>query len=222
MKANQQFVHRYLITHRYAHHNLFGENREKERTIGSNIHIIKMMMMMMMMMMIEEQQITYRSMDWMDLAAALRLLLLLVIGIGLGLGWGWGVAIAVVVNYLGIGDGSGVLDDGSADGVDPLLLLLLGVGDEVHGVGAGGELEGELTVEDVLGALDGEAAGDGDDAAGDGGPVDGGLLEPEELPLLQDEPPTPPRLDVLPLFDSGKSAPLRVRPEFNAWALILR
>ena len=110
------------------------------------------------------------------------------------------VAVAVVVDDLGIGDGSGVLNDGSADGIDPLLLLLLGVGDEVHGLAAGGELEGELAVKDVFRPLDGEAGGDGDDATGNGGAGDVGLLEPEELPLLEHEPTAPPRLDVLPLL----------------------
>jgi len=123
-----------------------------------------------------------------------RLGLLAVLGLRRGLG------AAVVVDDLGVGDGAGVLDDGAADGVDPLLLLLLGVGDEVHGLGGGGELEGELAVEHVLGALDGEAGGDGDDAAGHGGPRHGGVLEPEEAPLLEHEPTAPPRLDVLALL----------------------
>lgn len=132
---------------------------------------------------------------WMDLHAAAAVLLLL-IAFGLRLGFGLdlrvggvlplllllllviGVAgvdahvVAVVVDDLGIGDGSGVLDDGSADGIDPLLLLLLRVGNEVHGVLAGGELESELPVQDVLGALHGEARGDGDDAPWDRGAGD--------------------------------------------------
>ena len=108
-----------------------------------------------------------------------------------------------------------MLDDGSADRVDPLLLLLLGVGDEVHGLGRGGELEGELAVEHVLGALDGEAGGDGDDAAGHRRAGDGGVLEPEEPPLLEHEPPPPPRLDVLALLGQPPGA-LRPVPELHA------
>ncbi|RZR72672.1 hypothetical protein BHM03_00015740 [Ensete ventricosum] len=125
-----------------------------------------------------------------------------------------------VVDDLGVGQGPGVLDDGAADGVDPLLFLLLSIGDEVHGLGPGGDLEGEGTVEDVLGALDGEAGGDGDDAARGGGAGDVGVLEPEELPLLQHEPPAAPRLDVLPLL-CQPPRPLRVRPE-RYTSLLLR
>lgn len=114
-----------------------------------------------------------------------------------------------------MGDGARKLDNGAADGVDPLLLLLVGVGDEVHGFFAGGELEGELLVEDVLGALDGEAGGDGDDAAGAGCAGEVLVLEPEELPLLQHEPAPPPCLDVLALLGEPPRS-LRVRPELDA------
>lgn len=93
-----------------------------------------------------------------------------------------------------------MLDDGATDGVNPLLLVLLGVRNEIHGLGRRGELEGELAVEHVLGALDCEAGGDGDDAAGHRGPCHRRVLEPEKPPLLQHEPPPPPRLDVLALL----------------------
>jgi hypothetical protein len=125
------------------------------------------------------------------------------------------LVVAVVVDDLSVGDGSRVLNDAAADGVDPLLLLLLRVGDEVHGLGGGGELEGELAVEHVLGALDGEAGGDGDDAAGDRGPRHGGVLEPEEPTLLEHEPPPPPRLDILALLVQPPR-PLRPVPELHA------
>jgi hypothetical protein len=108
-----------------------------------------------------------------------------------------------------------VLDDGAADGVDPLFLLFLGVGDEVHGLGRRGELEGELAVEHVLGALDSEAGGDGDDTAGNRGPRHGRVLEPEEPALLEHEPPPPPRLDVLALLGEPPR-PLRPVPELYA------
>ena len=124
---------------------------------------------------------------------------------------------AVVVDDLGVGDGAGVLDDGAPDGVDPLLLLLLGVSNEVHGLARGGELEGVGSVEHVLGALDGEAGGDRDDTAGHGGARDGRLLEPEEPPLLEHEPPPPPRLDVLALLGQPTYA-LRDAPELDAAA----
>jgi len=117
-----------------------------------------------------------------------------------GLGLRRGLGAAVVVDDLCVGDGPGVLDDGATDGVNPLLLLLLGVRNEVHGLGRRGELEGELAVEHVLGALDCEAGGDGDDAAGHRGPRHRRVLEPEEPPLLEHEPPPPPRLDVLALL----------------------
>ena len=51
-----------------------------------------------------------------------------------------------------------------SDGVDPILLFFLGIGDEVHGIGLGGEFESVLFVEDVFGALDCEASGHGDNA----------------------------------------------------------
>jgi len=123
--------------------------------------------------------------------------------------------VVIVIDDLGIGDGSGVLDDGAADRVDPILLLLLGVGDEVHGVGARGELEGVGLVEDVFGAFDGEARGDGDHAAWTRRTRDGGVLEPEELALLEDEPAAAPGLDVLALLGEP-AGPLGVRPELDA------
>jgi hypothetical protein len=110
-----------------------------------------------------------------------------------------------------------VLDDGAPDGVDPLLLLLLGVSNEVHGLARRGELEGVGSVEDVLGALDGEAGGDRDDTAGHGSARDGRFLEPEEPPLLEHEPPPPPCLDILALLGQPTHA-LRGAPELNAAA----
>lgn len=89
-------------------------------------------------------------------------------------------AFAIIIDDFIVGDGLGVLNDGAADGVDPLLLLLLGGGEEVHGGIGGGELEGAGLVDDVLGALHGEARGHGDDATWRGGGRDGeGVLEPE-------------------------------------------
>ena len=126
-----------------------------------------------------------------------------------------GVVVAIVIDDLGIGDGSGVLDDGAANRVDPILLLLLGVGDEVHGVGARGELEGVGLVEDVFGAFDCETRGDGDDAAWTRRARDGGFLEPEELALLEDEPAAAPGLDVLALLGEPAGA-LGVGPELDA------
>jgi len=63
------------------------------------------------------------------------------------------------------GIGSGVLDDGATNGVDPVLLLLLGIGNEVHGVGACGKFKCVRLVKDVFGAFNGKAVGDGDAAA---------------------------------------------------------
>lgn len=91
----------------------------------------------------------------------------------------------------GVSDGAGVLDDGVADGVDPLLLFLR-VGDEVHGLRWGRELEGELAVQCVLGAIDNEAVGDGNDTAGHRHARDARVLEPDEPPHRR-PPPAPPR-----------------------------
>ena len=100
--------------------------------------------------------------------------------------------------------------------VNPILLLLLGVGDEVHGVGARGELEGIRLVEDVFGAFDGEVRDDGDHIAWTRCTRDGGVLEPEELALLEDKPTMVPSLDVLALLGEPAAGPLGVRPELNA------
>lgn len=112
-----------------------------------------------------------------------------------------------------------------SDGVDPLLLLLLGIGDEVHGVvRGGGELEGAGLVEDVLGAFDGEARADGDDATWGGGGGHVGVFEPEELALLEDEPAAAPGLDVLALLRQPGGA-FGVGPVLDArvvfWARVL-
>ena len=129
-------------------------------------------------------------------------------------------SLAIVVDDLGIGDGAGVLNNWSPDGVDPILLLLLGIGDEVHGLSASWELESELFVEDVLGAFDGEAGGHWNNATRPGGAGDGGFLEPEELALLEDEPAATPGLDVFALFGEPARA-LRVWPELHA-AVVVR
>jgi len=108
-----------------------------------------------------------------------------------------------------------VLDDGATDGVDPVLLLLLGIGDEIHGVGARGKLKCVGLVEDVFGAFDGEARRDGDDTAWSRGACDGGVLEPEEFALLKDEPTAAPGLDVLALLGEPSSS-LGVGPKLDA------
>lgn len=127
----------------------------------------------------------------------------------------------IVIDDLGVGEGEGVLDDGSPDRVDPILLLLLGVSDKVHSFSRGtGELESAGLVDDVLGALDGLAGGHGENAARSGGAADVGVLEPEELPLFQDEPAAAPGLDVVALLGQPPGA-LRLRPELDA-AVVLR
>lgn len=108
-----------------------------------------------------------------------------------------------------------MLNDGAANRVDPVLLLLIGIGDEVHRIGARGEFEGVGFVEDVFGALDGKTGGDGDDAAWLGDARDGGVFEPEELALFEDEPAAAPGFDVLALFCEPAGA-FGVGPEFNA------
>lgn len=127
--------------------------------------------------------------------------------------------LAIVVNYLRFGHRPRVLHDRPADRVDPLLLLLLRIGDEEHGVLIGGDLEGEGLVEDVLGALHGEAAADGDDAARLGEAGDAGVLEPEELPLLEHEPAAAPRLDVVALLAEPAGA-LRLGPELDSGVVV--
>lgn len=111
-----------------------------------------------------------------------------------------------------------MLHDRPSDRVDPVLLLLLRVRDEVHGLGPSGELERELLVEHVLGALDGEAGGHGDDAARRGAAGDDGFLEPEEFSLFEDEPAAAPRLDVLALLGQP-AGPLGGGPELDTAAV---
>lgn len=112
-----------------------------------------------------------------------------------------------------------MLNNRSPDRIDPILLLLLRIGDEIHRVAPSGELEGELAIEHVLGALDGEAIGDGDDAAGAGGAGDVGFLEPEEFSLLEDEPAAAPGLDVLALLGEPAGA-LGRGPELDAVVVV--
>ena len=126
---------------------------------------------------------------------------------------------AIIIDDFGIRHGSRMLDYGASDGVYPFLLLLLGVGDEVHGVAVGGELEGKLLVEDVLGALDGEASTHRDDATWLGIVGDVGVLEPEELASFQDEPAATPGLDVLALLGEPAGS-LGGRPEIHALVVL--
>ena len=109
-------------------------------------------------------------------------------------------ALANVIDNLRISDGSRVLDNGSSDGVDPLLLLFLGVSDEVHRVLIRRQLERTGLVEDILGSLHGQARAHWDHATWTRWPCHVRVLEPEELTLLQHEPATPPSLDVLALL----------------------
>ncbi|MED6192273.1 hypothetical protein PIB30_008799 [Stylosanthes scabra] len=72
----------------------------------------------------------------------------------------------VVIGDLRVSNRSRMLNNGATDGVDPILLLLLRIGDEVHRVGARGKLErAGLVDECVLRALNGEATRHGNDAA---------------------------------------------------------
>lgn len=94
-----------------------------------------------------------------------------------------------------------MLDDRASDGVDPLLLLFIGIGDEVHGVLAGGgQLEGTGFVYDVLGTLYGQAGTHRDHATWSGGAGHVAVLEPEKLTLLEDKPTATPGLDVVALL----------------------
>lgn len=77
-----------------------------------------------------------------------------------------------------------MLYDGATDGIDPLLLLLIAVGDEVHSLSARRELEGEWLVEDVFGSLDSQAGAHRNNTTGIRIPCDVIFLEPEELSLL--------------------------------------
>lgn len=93
-----------------------------------------------------------------------------------------------------------MLYDGAANGIDPLLLLLITVCDEVHGLSARRELEGEWLVEDVFGSLDSQTGANRNDTTGIRIPCDVIFFEPEELSLLQNKPPAPPCFDVLALL----------------------
>lgn len=126
----------------------------------------------------------------------------------------------VVIDDFRFGNRSGILNYGAADRIDPLLLLALGLGDEVHGVLTGGrELKGAGLMEDILGALDGEAGIDRDDAAWYGGAINIGILEPEEFTLFKNEPTATPVLKVFALLVEPAGA-LGSRPELDALVIV--
>ena len=129
-------------------------------------------------------------------------------------GVGATAGLVVVIDDFGVAgdDRARLLHDGTADGVDPVLLLLLGVGDEVHRPVARRYLEGEFAADRVLRSLDREAGAHGDDSPGARAAIDNAILEPEELSSLQNEPPPPPRFDVLALLVQP-SRPLGAVPE---------
>jgi len=112
-----------------------------------------------------------------------------------------------------------MLNDRASDGIDPLLLLLIAVCDEVHGLSARRKLEGKWFVEDVFGSLDSQAGTDRNNAARIRIPCDVILFEPEELSLLQNKPPAPPCFDVLTLLHQP-SRTLRAVPEVDAVVIV--
>ncbi|KAJ7982573.1 hypothetical protein O6P43_001684 [Quillaja saponaria] len=94
-----------------------------------------------------------------------------------------------------------MLNYGPSNRVDPFLLLLLAIGDEVHRGIAGGEFEGTGFVHNVLGALNSEANTHWDDASWCGRAGDiMGILEPKELTLFKDEPVSMLGLNEIALF----------------------
>lgn len=83
----------------------------------------------------------------------------------------------------------------------------------------GGELEGAGLMEDILGALDGEAGVDRDDAAWNGGTSNDRVLKPEEFTLFQNEPSATPGFEIFALLVEPAGA-LGAGPEFNAFVII--
>lgn len=75
-------------------------------------------------------------------------------------------------------------------------------------------IEGVGLVEDVFGAFDGEARGEGDYATWTRRMRDGRVLEPEKLALLEEELVVVPYLDVLALL-GDPADPLGVQPELD-------
>lgn len=114
-----------------------------------------------------------------------------------------------------------MLNNRSTNRIDPVLLLLLRIGDEIHRLAPRRHLERKLPIKNILCALDGEAGGNRDDTAWSGRAGDGRFLEPEESSLFQDEPAAAPRLDVLTLLGEPAGA-FGVGPVLNAVVVFFR
>ena len=71
-----------------------------------------------------------------------------------------------------------------------------------------------MLLDDVFGAFDGEARGEGDYATWTRRMRDGRVLEPEKLALLEEELVVVPYLDVLALL-GDPADPLGVQPELD-------
>ena len=104
----------------------------------------------------------------------------------------------------------GVSHNSFSDGVDPILLLLLGVCDEVHRITLCRELECIRFVDDIFCALHREALIDRDASSRLGRPCDRSFFEPEDLAVFQHEPSLAPRLDELPYQPINQPATLGI------------
>lgn len=122
--------------------------------------------------------------------------------------------VTVVIHHFRLRYRAGMLHYGSAYRIDPLLLLLIRVRDEIHGLLTGGELESKLLVENILRPFDSEASGDLDDATGLGIPRNVAIFEPEKLTAFEDKPTATPRFDVFALFHEPSRA-LGADPEVS-------
>ena len=121
---------------------------------------------------------------------------------------------AIIIHNLWFGHRPGMLNNRSTNGVNPLLFLLIRIGNKIHSLSTHGKLKGEWSIENIFSTFDGETCRDRDDASWFGGSRNDAFFEPEELPSLQDEPPAAPRLYVLSLLHKP-SCSFWIAPEID-------
>ena len=113
---------------------------------------------------------------------------------------------AIIIHNLWFGHRPGMLNNRSTNGVNPLLFLLIRIGNKIHSLSTHGKLKGEWSIENIFSTFDGETCRDRDDASWFGGSRNDAFFEPEELPWLQNKPSPAPCLDILTLLHEPSGA----------------